>query len=87
MNDRNITIRLLGQVRNLKLIQAYAPTPASTERELEEFYDALQKEIENKGNQDILVISGDLNAKVGSKQHTEENGIVGNAQLKEKNEI
>ena len=78
VNDRIIIIKLLGQVKNITLLQVYAPTSASTEEELEEFYDALQKEIDSKGNQDILVISGDLNAKVGSQKHLEEDGIVGN---------
>ena len=86
VNDRIITIRLLGQVKNITLIQVYAPTSASTEEELEEFYDALQKEIDSKENQDILVVSGDLNAKVGSKRHTEEDGIVGNVGLGERND-
>ena len=59
---------------------------SSTEEELKEFYDALQKEIDSKENQDILVVSGDLNAKVGSKKHTEEDGIVGNVGLGERND-
>ena len=86
MNDRIITISLLGQVKNITLIQVYAPTSASTEEELEEPYDALEKEINSKENQDILVISGDLNATVGSKKHTKEDGIVGNVGLGERND-
>ena len=78
VSDRIIIIRLLGQVKNITLLQLYAPTSASIEEELEEFYDALQKGIDNKENQDILVVSGDLNAIVGSQKHSDEDGIVGN---------
>ena len=85
MNDRIINIRLLGEMKNITLIQVYAPTMASTEEEVEEFYDALQKEIDSKENQDILVVSGDLNAKVGSKKHTQD-GKVGNEGLGERND-
>ena len=86
VNDRIITITLLGQVKNITLIQVYAPMSTSTEEGLEQFYNALQKEIDSKENQNILVVSGDLNAKVGSKKHTEEDGIVANVGLGEGNE-
>ena len=86
VNDRIISIRLLGEMKNITLIQVYAPTTASREEELEEFYDALQKEIDKKEYQDILVISGDLSAKVASEKYTEEDGIVGNSGLGQRNE-
>ena len=86
VNDRIIIIRLFEQVKNITLIQVYAPTSASTEEELEELYDAVQKEIDSKENKDILVILGDLKAKVGSKKYTEEDGIVGNVGLGERND-
>ena len=68
------------------MIQVYAPTSASTEEELEEFYETLRKEIDSKKRQDILIIAGDFNAKVGRKRNKEENGTVGNAGLGERNE-
>ena len=43
VNDRSITVRLMGQAKNITLIQVYAPTSASTEEEPEEFYETLQK--------------------------------------------
>ena len=76
----------MGQAKNITLIQVYAPTSASTEEELEEFYETLQKEIDSKKRQDILIIAGDFNAKVGRKRNKEENGTVGNAGLGERNE-
>ena len=86
VNDRILTIRLHGQAKNITLIQVYAPTSASTEEEIDAFYNTLQKEVVSKENQDILIISGDFNAKVGGKKNSDEGGIVGNAGLDERNE-
>ena len=84
VNYRIITVRLMGQAKNITLIQVYAPTSASTEEELEEFYETLQKEKDSKKRQDILNIAGDFNAKVGRKRNKEENSTDGNAGLGEK---
>ena len=86
VNDRLISVRLRGQAKNVKLIQVYAPTSAATDEEIETFYETLQQEINNKDRHDILIISGDLNSKVGAKQNVEEDGIVGNAGLGERTE-
>ena len=85
INDRILTIRLLGQVKNITLIQVYAPTSSSTEEDLESFYSTLQKEIDSKESKDILIISGEFNAKVGRKKNSEEDGIIGNFVLGERN--
>ena len=71
VNNRLISVRLRGQAKNVKLIQVCAPTSAATDEEIETFYETLQQEINNKDRQDILIISGDLNAKVGAKQNVE----------------
>ena len=86
VNDRIITVRLMGQAKYITLIQVYAPTSPSTDEELVEFYETLQKEIDSKKRQDILIIAGDVNAKVGRKRNKEENGTVGNAGLGERND-
>ena len=72
-------------MKNITLIQVYAPTSASTEEDLESFYSTLQKEIDSKESKDILIISGDFNAKVGRKKNSEEDGIIGNFGLGERN--
>ncbi|GFO27137.1 endonuclease-reverse transcriptase [Plakobranchus ocellatus] len=86
VNDRILTVRLFGQAKNITLIQVYAPTSPASEEEIEEFYDILQKEVDNKDKRDILIISGDFNAKVGGKINREEDGIVGITGLGERNE-
>ena len=85
VNNHILTIRLQGQAKNITLIQAYAPTSALTEEELETFYNTLQKEVDSKERKDILIISGDFNAKVGQKKNSED-GIIGINGLGERNE-
>ena len=67
-------------------MQVYAPTSASTEEDLENLYDAIQKEVDSKESKDILIISGHFNAKVDKKKNSEEDGIIGNAGLGERYE-
>ena len=49
----------------MTIIQVYAPNTADTEEKVEEFYDLLQITINQSNSSDLLVITGDFNAKVG----------------------
>ena len=61
----------------------YAPTSASTDDEIEEFYNLLESTLDHVKSNDVLVVMGDLNAKVGQ----ERNGhIVGPCGMGENNE-
>ena len=51
----------------MSIIQVYAPTRASSEEEIEDFYSDLEDAHKKCGNQDIVIVMGDLNAKVGVK--------------------
>jgi len=59
--------RFTGTSHNLSIIQVYAPTADSTEEELI-FYKDLDECIQDTGipSKDILMLTGDWNAKVGS---------------------
>ena len=50
------------------VIQVYAPTSNAEEAEVERFYEDLQDHIELTPKKDVLFITGDWNAKVGSQQ-------------------
>ena len=50
------------------VIQAYGPTSKSEEVEVEWFYEDLQDLLERTPQKDILFITGDWNAKVGSQE-------------------
>ena len=48
------------------LIHVYAPTNDADEEVKDHFYEKLQAVVEKTLKHDLLVITGDLNAKVGS---------------------
>jgi len=50
----------------LSIIQCYAPTNDSNDRDKEAFYEQLQATLENVHRRDLLLVMGDLKAKVGS---------------------
>ena len=47
------------------MIQAYAPNSNAEEAKVEQFYEDLQDLLELKPKKDVLLITGDCNAKVG----------------------
>ena len=50
---------------NITIIQVYAPTSSYADSEVDEFYGELQSLVDQTPKQDILVVQGDWNAKVG----------------------
>jgi hypothetical protein len=67
-SNRLIYARFQGQGFNLSVIQAYAPTADSNDNDIDEFYDKLQQLIDNVYKNDVLLVMGDMNAKVGKDQ-------------------
>ena len=63
--SRFITIRLRAVPFNITIEQAHAPTSDYDDNEIEYFYDQPQNVIDQTPKKDILVVQGDLNAKVG----------------------
>ena len=53
---------------NITVIQVYAPTSNAEETEVERFYEDLQDLLEATSKKDVLFITGDWNAKVGSQE-------------------
>ena len=63
-----ISVRFQGKPFNITIIQAYAPNSNAEEVEVEQFYEDLQDFLELTPNKDVLFITGDCNAKVGSQE-------------------
>ena len=56
-------------------MRVYAPNTSDAEDAVDEFYDQLQNEINRTPNSDILMVLGDLNAKVRDDNSEWENVI------------
>ena len=65
-NDRVILAHFQGKPFIITVIQVYAPITNAREAEVEWFYDDLQDLLELTLTKDVLFITGDWNAKVGS---------------------
>ena len=66
-NERMISVCFQGKPLNITVIQDYAPTTNAEEAEVEWFYEDL-KDLELTPKKDILFITGEWNAKVGSQE-------------------
>ena len=67
-NDIMISVRFQGKPFNITVIQVYAPTSNTEEAEAERFYEDLQDLLELTPKKDVLFITGDWDAKVGSQE-------------------
>ena len=67
-NDRMISVHFQGKPFNITVIQVNALTGNAEEAEVEWFYEDLQDLLELTTKKDVLFITGDWNAKVGSQE-------------------
>ena len=65
VSSRLITIRLRASPFNFTIVQVYAPTTTHSVEEIEDFYQQIQEVIFETPKEDILVVQGDWNAKIG----------------------
>ena len=65
INERIITARLITQHAKVTVIQCYGPTENSSDEVKEDFFSALQDTLSHIPKHDIVILMGDLNAKVG----------------------
>ena len=75
-----ISVCFQGKSFSITVIQDYAPTSNAEEAEIEQFYEDL---LELTPKKDVLFITGDWNAKVGSQETP---GVIGKFDLGVKNE-
>ena len=68
ISDRIIIVKLFSKPFNLSIIQVYAPMSASSEEEIDTFYNELDDAYKQCGSLEMVVVMGDLNAKVGTEQ-------------------
>ena len=63
-----ISVRIQGKPFSIAIIQVYALTSNAEETEVEQLYEDLQDLLELTPERDVLFITGDWNAKVGSQE-------------------
>jgi len=68
INERICTLGLKGKFHNTTLINVHALTEEKLEEEKDKFYDDLQKTYDTVPKHDIVMILGDLNAKIGKEK-------------------
>ena len=78
-----ISVHFQGKTLNITVIQIYALTSNADEAEAEQFYEDLQDLLELIPKKDVLFITGDWNAKVGSQEIS---GVTGKFGLGVQNE-
>ena len=67
-NDRMIYVCFQGKPFSITVIQVNAPTSIAEEAEVEQFYEDLQDLLELTSQNDVLFLTGDWNAEVGSQE-------------------
>ena len=79
-----ISVCFQGKPLNITVIQVCAPTSNAEEAEVEWFYEDLQDLLELTPKKDVLFITGDWNATVGSQETP---GVTGKFGLGVQNEV
>ncbi|GFN95634.1 endonuclease-reverse transcriptase [Plakobranchus ocellatus] len=68
LSDRVLLVKIAGKPVDLNIIQVYAPTANSNDEDLDKFYNDLDTAKTQCKSQDLLIIMGDFNAKVGTEK-------------------
>ncbi|XP_047985756.1 craniofacial development protein 2-like [Leguminivora glycinivorella] len=64
-SDRCMLLQFNAKPFNLSVLQVYAPTARSTNDKIESFYKEVEELIQSINSQDMIIILGDMNAKIG----------------------
>jgi len=79
-------VRLKAKPRNITLIEVYGPTTAAMDEEMARFYQDLSQAVKQVPKGDMLLVIGDINAKVGRREPSAISSAVGLYGLGETNE-
>uniref|UniRef100_A0A8D8XEP5 Craniofacial development protein 2 n=1 Tax=Cacopsylla melanoneura TaxID=428564 RepID=A0A8D8XEP5_9HEMI len=74
---RVMLVQIKAKPVDLNIIQVYAPTSDATEEEIEDFYSSLNQVLKKLKKQDILILMGDFNAKLGAGKTSQSVGPFG----------
>ena len=83
LSDRVILVKIAAKPVGLNIIQVYAPTADYSDEDIEAFYEQVDSARRQCKPEEITLVVGDLNAKVGCGRSGE---VVGNYGLGQRNE-
>lgn len=66
VSDRILSIKLQAKPVNMNILQLYAPTSTASDTDMESFYTDLETTMSKIPKREILIVMGDLNAKIGA---------------------
>lgn len=85
VSSRIITARFNAAPFKIAIVHAYAPTSTCSYEEIEAFYNTLEDELAKIHKNDIFIVTGDWNAKVGS-DNTDWKRVMGSYGYGDRNE-
>ena len=74
INNRLLKARFNSKFAKLTVIACYVPTEDAEEEINDELYDQLEEDIRTTPRHDVLMVVGDLNARVGKEKHRKRKG-------------
>lgn len=83
ISERVIMAKFKSKPFNLVILQVYAPTCDYSDEDVDLFYEEIETGLQSVKSTDILIVMGDLNAKVGKGKYKD---IVGDYGLGSRNE-
>ena len=66
ISSRIISARFDATPFKISVINVYAPTSSSSEEDVEAFYNDIEEALTQTDKKDILILTGDWNAKIGN---------------------
>ena len=84
-----MTARFESRFQRVTIVMCYSPTNTAEEADKDHFYAQLQSTIDKTPKRDMLILMGDLNAKIGSNNTDRERVMVrhGDGNMNENGEL
>ena len=86
INDRVIIVKLRSTPFDIGIIQVYAPTADKDDTAVEEFYENVDEAMKQMKSQEIRIVMGDFNSKVGKDRKANTVGPFGLGEINERGE-
>ena len=86
ISDRVLLVKVSGKPFNLNFIIVYAPTAMLDDDKVDKFYEQVDQAMKQCKSQEVTIVMGDLNAKVGMERVGDIVGPYGLGELNDRGE-